>query len=253
MTHHLFEDMTFRIPISSLRNDQNQDFYTLYVTSLLPLTFMIYLSSMFFYAHFIVQWILRANVGSFLRIFLVLEANWNLRSTVFGFVFTVAGPPILKPQFTMLELETVVEVLEWTKYKRSLWSLQLFTQCSDLKLASMFKVVLALLVSATPKTGLQSWRASFGSYEDHFLGHILVGLIVKSKSFTTIWGGTRYLTEWEFKLLGKNIWGPYLASWSSNLFEKRDGEWEKAQSTSPTTRFSHWNGPYSTTKLPWFL
>jgi hypothetical protein len=82
-----------------------------------------------------------------------------------------------------------------------------------LKLASMFKVFLALLVSATPKTGLQLWRASFGSHEGHFLGHILVGLIVKSKSFTTNWGGTRYLTEWEFKLLGKNIWGPYLASW----------------------------------------
>jgi hypothetical protein len=55
-----------------------------------------------------------------LRIFLVVEANSNLRSTVFGFVYTVAGPPILKPQLAMLELETVVEVLEWTKYKRSL-------------------------------------------------------------------------------------------------------------------------------------
>jgi hypothetical protein len=141
-----------------------------------------------------------------LRIFLVLEANSNL-STIFGFVYTVAGPPIL-------ELVTVVEVLEWTKYKRRWWSLQLFTQCSDLKLTSMFKVLLALPVSATPKTGLQLWRASFGSYEGHFLGHILVGLIVKSKSFTTNWGGIRYLTEWEFKLLGKNIWGPYLASWS---------------------------------------
>jgi hypothetical protein len=37
------------------------------------------------------------------------------------------------------------------KYKRSQWSLQFFTQCSDLKLASMSKVLLALLVSATPK------------------------------------------------------------------------------------------------------
>lgn len=78
----------------------------------------------------------------------------------------------------------------------------------------MPKVLLALPVSATPKTGLQLWEASFGSYEGHFLGHILVGLIVKSKSFRTYWGRTIYLTEWEFKLLGKNIWGPYLASWS---------------------------------------
>jgi hypothetical protein len=52
-----------------------------------------------------------------LRIFLVLEANSNLRSTVFGFVYTVAGPPILKPELAMLELETVVEVLEWTNTK----------------------------------------------------------------------------------------------------------------------------------------